>query len=49
MEWYMSDVCVGNGFIRSERSENIRGLLDGNGFHFSIQLAPHKNVTERNG
>ncbi len=29
MEWYMSGVCVGNGFIRSERLVNIRGLLNG--------------------
>ena len=45
----LSSVCVGNGFIRSERWVNIRVSLDGNGFlfsTFSIQRAPHENVTE---
>ena len=31
VEWNMPDVCVGNGFIRSEKSVNIHGSLDGNG------------------
>ena len=42
-----SSMCVGNGFIRSERWMNIRGSLDGNGFlfqPFSIQCAPHKTL-----
>ena len=30
----LSNVFVGNGFIRSETSVNIRGSLDGNGSHF---------------
>ena len=31
---------VGNGFIRSERSVNIRGALDGNGSPFSAFFHP---------
>ena len=33
--WNFARCFVGNGFIRSERSVNIRGALDDNGFPFS--------------
>ena len=40
VEWYMPDVCVGNGFIRSGTSITIRGSLDGKGFPFSAFFHP---------
>ena len=47
-----SNVFVGNGFIRSETSVTpmVYWMVKGPNFqHFSIQRAPHKNVTGRNG
>ena len=47
-----SNVCVGNGFIRSERWVNIRVSLDGNRFlfyHFPSNVHPIKTLLRRNG
>lgn len=39
-----TNVCIGNGFIRSETSVNIHGSLNGNGFQFFPGMEYHIGI-----